>query len=207
KTLNAAGTTSATATATAPWTMHAAAFKPASADTTPPSIPTGLTATPASISQMNLSWTASTDPDSPVAGYNIYRNSVRVGTSTGTSYADTGLAANTTYSYSVSAYDGAGNVSSQSSAVSATTLAPDTTAPSVPTGLTATPISASQINLSWIASTDPDSPVAGYKIYRNNTQVGSASGPSYSDMGLSPSTTYSYTIGAYDPAGNASAQT
>src|SRR5205823_3187709 len=43
KTLNAAGTTSATATATAPWTMHAAAFKPASADTTPPSIPTGLT--------------------------------------------------------------------------------------------------------------------------------------------------------------------
>jgi chitodextrinase len=204
KTLTAAGTTSAIATANAPWTMITAAFKPPSSDTTPPSVPTGLIATPASTSQINLSWTASTDPDSPVAGYRIYRNNTQIGTATGTSYSDTGLAANTTYSYTVSAYDPAGNVSAQSAAVSATTL--DTTPPSVPAGLTATPASTSQINLSWNASTDPDSPVAGYRIYRNNTQVGSGTGTSYSDTGLTANTTYSYTVSAYDPAGNVSAQ-
>jgi chitodextrinase len=174
--------------------------------TTAPSVPTGLAATAVSTSQINLSWTASTDPDSPVAGYNIYRNSVQVGTSTGISYADTGLAVSTTYSYTVSAYDGSGNLSSQSSGVSATTLAPDTTAPSVPTGLTATPISGTRINLSWTSSTDPDSPVAGYNIYRNGMQTGSSITTSYSDTGLTASTTYSYTVTAYDAAGNESAQ-
>src|SRR5207244_2094942 len=130
--LSSAGTTSATATSNAAWTMQAAAFKPVSADTTAPSIPKGLTATTVSTSQINLSWTASTDPDSPVAGYKIYRNSTQVGTATSTSYSDTGLAANTTYSYTLSAYDPGGNTSAQSSSVSATTS--DTTAPSVPTG-------------------------------------------------------------------------
>jgi len=175
-------------------------------DTTPPSVPTGLTATPVSINKINLSWTASTDPDSPVAGYRIYRNGTQVGTATGTSYSDTGLAANTIYSYTVSAYDPAGNVSAHSSVVSAATLAPDTTPPSVPTGLTATPVSTSQINLSWTASTDPDSPVAGYKIYRNSIQAGQATTPLYRDSGLSPSTSYSYTVSAYDSAGNESGQ-
>jgi chitodextrinase len=205
KTLTAAGTTSAIGTSDGAWVMQAAAFKPPPPDTTPPSVPTELTAMPVSTSQINLSWTASTDPDSPVAGYNIYRNNVRVGAAAGTSYSDTGLAANTTYSYTVSAYDPAGNVSSQSSAVSATTLA-DTTPPSVPTGLAATAVSTSQINLSWTASTDPDSPVAGYNIYRNGTQVGTTAGTSYSDTGLSANATYSYTVSANDPAGNVSSQ-
>jgi chitodextrinase len=205
RTLSVAGTTSVTASATAPWTMQAVAFKPASADTTPPSVPTGLTATPASASQINLSWTPSTDPDSPVAGYNIYRNNVQAGTAAGTSYSDTGLAPNTTYSYTATAYDPSGNVSSQSSAVSATTLG-DGTPPSIPAGLVATPVSTSRINLSWTASTDPDSPVFGYSIYRNNTQIGTSTGTSYSDTGLAPNTTYSYTVNAYDPAGNVSAQ-
>jgi chitodextrinase len=120
KILNAAGTTSATARANEPWTMQAAAFKPV--DTTPPSVPMGLKATPVSTSQINLSWTASTDPDSPVAGYNIYRNNTKVATATGTSFSDTGLSGNTTYSYTLSAFDPAGNVSLQSSAVSATTF-------------------------------------------------------------------------------------
>ncbi|MGH8605351.1 MAG: fibronectin type III domain-containing protein, partial [Gammaproteobacteria bacterium] len=83
--------------------------------------------------------------------------------------------------------------------------ASDTTAPSVPTGLTATAVSSSQINLSWNASTD-NVGVAGYKLSRGGVQIASVTGTSYQNTGLSPSTTYTYTVAAYDTAGNASAQ-
>ncbi|HKV25954.1 MAG TPA: Ig-like domain-containing protein [Candidatus Acidoferrum sp.] len=93
-----------------------------SADTTPPSVPAGLTAAAASSSQINLSWNASTD-NVGVTGYNIYRAGTKIGTSASTSYQDTGLAASTTYTYTVSAFDAAGNTSAQSSSASATTQA------------------------------------------------------------------------------------
>jgi hypothetical protein len=84
---------------------------------------------------------------------------------------------------------------------------PDTIAPSVPNGLSASVISTSQVNLSWAASTDTGgSGLAGYKIYRNGTQIGSATGTTYSNTGLTPSTSYSYTVAAFDGAGNVSAQ-
>ncbi len=81
----------------------------------------------------------------------------------------------------------------------------DTQAPTVPTNLIATAVSSSQINLAWTASTD-NVAVTGYKIYRGEVQVGTSATNSYSDTGLSPSTTYSYTVSAYDAAGNNSAQ-
>ncbi|MBI4689286.1 MAG: DUF1566 domain-containing protein [Nitrospirae bacterium] len=81
----------------------------------------------------------------------------------------------------------------------------DTTAPSVPTGLTATAVSTSQINLSWTASTD-DVGVAGYKVYRNGTYLKTATTTSASDTGLSPSTNYCYSVSAYDAAWNESGQ-
>jgi len=85
------------------------------------------------------------------------------------------------------------------------TGAPDATAPSVPTGLSATAGSSSQINLSWTASTD-NLGVAGYKIFRNGTQIGTSPTSSFQDTGLSSSTTYSYTVSAYDFSNNNSAQ-
>ncbi|MDH5202216.1 MAG: fibronectin type III domain-containing protein [Nitrospirota bacterium] len=88
------------------------------------------------------------------------------------------------------------------------TIAPppsDTQAPSVPTGLTALAVSSTQINLSWNASTD-NVGVTGYRIYRNGNSVGTSTTTSYSDTGLSPSTTYTYTVAAYDDAGNTSGQ-
>lgn len=99
-----------------------AAVTTPSADTTPPSVPTGLAATLASATQVNLSWNASTD-NVGVTGYNVFRNGTKVATSTSTSYQDASLAAGTTYTYAVSAYDAAGNTSAQSSSVSVTTPA------------------------------------------------------------------------------------
>jgi len=176
------------------------------ADTTAPSIPTNLLATVVSPSQVNLTWSASTD-NTGVTGYRIYRNGTQITTTTGTTYSNTGLSASTLYTYTVSAYDLAGNVSPQSTGASATTqnLSADTTAPSIPTNLLATVVSPSQVNLSWSASTDSTG-VTGYRIYRDGTQITTTTGITYSNTGLSASTLYTYTVSAYDAATNASAQ-
>jgi hypothetical protein len=99
------------------WTIN---VTPSGPDTTPPSVPGGLTATTASTSQINLSWNASSD-NVGVTGYKIYRNGAYLTSVGGTTYSNTGLAMGTTYSYRVSAYDAAGNESGQSGAAENTT--------------------------------------------------------------------------------------
>jgi chitodextrinase len=174
-------------------------------DTQAPTVPANVLATAISTSQINLSWTASSD-NVGVTGYKIYRNGTQIANTTATSYSNTGLTASTSYTYAVSAYDTAGNVSGQSASVSTTTLAPaDTQAPTVPANVFATAISTSQINLSWTASSD-NVGVTGYKIYRNGTQIATATATSYSNTGLTASTSYTYTVSSYDAAGNVSGQ-
>ncbi len=176
---------------------------PAPVDTEKPSTPTNLQATAISSTQIYLSWNSSTD-NVGVAGYKIYRNGSHLKSVTTTSTSDTGLNPSTQYCYTVSAYDAAGNESDQSSQVCTTTLStPDTTPPSVPTNLTATAISSSQIDLSWTASTD-NVGVVGYKIYRDGSYLKSVTTTSTSDTGLNPNTQYCYTVSAYDAAGNES---
>ncbi len=102
-------------------------------DTTSPSTPTNLVATSVSTSQINLAWTASTD-NVGVAGYKVFRDGNQIATSTTNSFSNTGLTASTTYTYEVTAFDAAGNVSATSASASATTQAPgagDTTLPTV----------------------------------------------------------------------------
>ncbi len=81
----------------------------------------------------------------------------------------------------------------------------DTVAPSIPSGVSSVAVSATQINISWAASTD-NVGVQGYKIYRGGAQVGVATTSAYSDSNLSSSTSYTYTVAAYDAAGNTSGQ-
>ena len=150
-----------------------------------------------SASQINLAWTASTD-NVAVTGYRVERclgaacaNFVQVATPTGASFNDTGLAAATTYRYRVRAADAVPNLSGYSSIQNATTQAgPDTQPPTAPTGLSATPVSATQINLAWTASTD-NVAVTGYRVERclgaacaNFVQVGTPTGASFNDTGL-----------------------
>jgi chitodextrinase len=173
-------------------------------DVQAPTVPTGLTATAASTSQINLSWTASTD-NVAVVGYKIYRGGVYLTSVSGTSTSDTGLSAATPYCYQISAYDAANNASSLSTLVCATThSAADPIAPTVPTGLTAVAASSTQTNLSWTASTD-NVGVAGYKIYRGGVYLKSVTGTSTSDT-VPANTQYCYTVSAYDGAPNESAQ-
>src|SRR6058998_3169702 len=78
------------------------------ADTTPPSMPTGLTVTAAGSTGANLSWNASTD-NVGVTGYIVSRDGIEAGTAATATYAETGLSPGVTYSYSVAARDAAGN--------------------------------------------------------------------------------------------------
>jgi len=184
-------------------------------DTTAPTAPAALTATAVSTTQINLAWTASTD-NVGVTGYQVDRcqgvgctTFAQIGTSSVTSFSDTGLAAGTTYRYRVRATDAAGNVSANSSIVTATTqAAPDTTPPTAPAGLTATATSSSQINLAWSASTD-NVGVTGYRVERCQgagcttfAQVATPTGTSFSDTGLAAGMSYSYQVRAADAAGN-----
>jgi chitinase len=101
-------------------------------DTTPPSVPAGLTSTAQTSTSISLSWTASTDNagGSGVAGYDVYRDGALVGSPTGTSFTNSGLNASTNYAFRVRARDNAGNASAQGTAISVRTR--DTDLP--PTG-------------------------------------------------------------------------
>jgi len=170
------------------------------ADTTPPTTPTGLSAAAAGSTGANLSWSASTD-NVGVTGYIVRRNGVQIATPATTSFADTGLSAATTYSYTVAARDAGGNISSNSASASITIA--DTTPPSTPTGLSAAAAGSTGANLSWSASTD-NVGVTGYIVRRNGVQIATPATTSFANTGLSAATTYSYTVAARDAAGNIS---
>jgi chitodextrinase len=174
---------------------------PPPSDGTPPSTPTSPSATEVDVHSISLAWAASSD-NVGVTGYRVYRGGTLLVTTTKPGYLDTGLEPNTSYSYSVSAYDAAGNVSGNSATATAKTT--DSTPPGVPSGLSAGEVDVRHIALSWGQSTD-DAGVTGYKLYRNRVYLKTVTATSYTDGGLTPNSTYAYTVTARDAAGNESA--
>jgi fibronectin type 3 domain-containing protein len=172
-----------------------------------PTTPSGVSVTSASSNSITVSWIAVTGASS----YKVYRSATSsgsytsVGDVTATSYTDTGLSGSTTYYYKVSAYNSAGE-SSQSSPISATTSA-TVKVPSAPIDLKATAESSSSITLTWREKIE----ASGYKVHRRLnrysglwTIVGDVTSPSFTDTGLSKSTTYYYEVSAYNSAGESS---
>lgn len=172
----------------------------------PPSAPTNLRTTSVNDTSVALAWTASTD-NVGVTAYDIYRSGQKVGSVNGpsTTYFDTGLLPSTNYSYYVVARDAAGNTSAASNTVSLTTQAVDSQAPTKPTNLKVTSVTATAVNLSWSASTD-NIGVISYHIYKvgSSTPIKTVSGTTASLTGLSPNTQYSFYVTANDAAGNQS---
>ncbi|MBS3956557.1 MAG: PKD domain-containing protein [Clostridiales bacterium] len=154
-----------------------------------------------------LTWSGSVSPDT--AGYRIYRGGVLVADAAGagaTTFTDSGLTNGVAYTYTVTAYDAAGNESAPSAQVTGTPA--DTVPPAAPVGLSAadTPDDVGgAIDLAWTANTDD---TAGYRIYRDGVLVADAAGAgatTFTDSGLTNGVTYTYTVTAYDAAGNESA--
>ncbi len=77
---------------------------------------------------------------------------------------------------------------------------PDTTPPAQVTGLTVTTVSSTQLDLSWNPVSDPD--LSHYNIYRDGVLIATTTATTYSDTGLTPSTTYTYEVSAVDTSGN-----
>jgi chitodextrinase len=169
-------------------------------DTFPPSMPGGLAVTGTTPGSVSLAWNAATD-EVGVTGYRIRRNGSTVTEVAGLSFSDTGLAANTPYTYAVAARDAAGNYSPETTV--ATSTLPDTTPPSTPGSLSGTPGSGVAV-LSWTASTD-DGSVTGYEIWRDAALLTTVSSTNYTDAGLTNGTTYAYQVIAVDAANNKSA--
>ncbi|MEU4703556.1 fibronectin type III domain-containing protein [Nonomuraea dietziae] len=165
-------------------------------DTTAPSVPGNLRSTGSTSSSIALAWNASTD-NVAVTGYNVYRGSTLVTTVTGTTHTDTGLASGTSYTYTVRARDAAGNLSAASNAVTASTSG-GTGAPGQPGAPSVTGATNSSISLSWGASSGT---VTGYRVYEGSTQRAQVTGVSATVSGLGVCTSHTYTVRAYNSAG------
>lgn len=185
------------ANASTPATLDVTTTAP---DSQPPSTPGNLAATPA-LSQIGLTWAASTD-NIGVTGYKVYRGGSFLTTvAAGTlSFNDTGLASGTHYNYEVIAVDAIGNASTPAS-IGASTLT-DTVVPSAPGTLGGTP-TYTTVALTWGAATD-NVGVSGYRIYRGALLVNTVTTLNYTDQDLIPGTPYHYEVRAIDAAGNAS---
>ena len=171
-----------------------------------PPAPANLTATAISNSQINLAWT---DLSTTETGFKIERSAdgssftqiATVAADTIT-FSNTGLTASTSYTYRVRAYNSAGNSGFSNTATATTPAA----IPPAPANLTATAISNSQINLAW---TDPSTTETGFKIERSTdgssfTQIATvaADTTTFSNTGLTASTSFTYRVRAYNSAGN-----
>ncbi|WP_420848793.1 discoidin domain-containing protein [Paenibacillus antarcticus] len=151
------------------WWIPTAGSVTPTPDTQAPTTPSNLTTTVVSSNQINLSWTASTD-NVGVVGYQVFRGSTQVGTPTGTTFNDTGLTASTAYSYKVKAVDAAGNLSANSSIVTATTSSTPTTGTNLALGKTAVASSVEEAGLEASKATDGNSSTRWASIEGNNNE-------------------------------------
>lgn len=196
----------------------AGSAQPEEPDTVAPSAPTRVESTLVTHDSAQISWEASTD-NVGVDRYEIWRAAAggdfeRAGTTANTSFTDSGLLANTLYSYQIVAVDGSGNASGAGTVTVTTTDVPllpvvDTESPTVPMHLHAMETTSDSIDLMWTESED-NVGIDRYDVQRAAAggtfyTVGSTRGTSHLDAGLESSTTYDYRVIAYDAAGNASA--
>ncbi len=175
-------------------------------DTTPPVI-TAIQASSITTSSVTISWTSNEAADTQIqyGTTTSYGNTTTLNASMVTSHSQSvsGLSSSTLYHYRVLSRDAAGNLTTSADYTFTTLTPPDTTPPTIPGNVQASAISTSQVNFNWNLSTD-NIAVTGYKIFRNGTQIATTSSTSYQDSGLSQATTYTYSVKAYDGAGNES---
>ncbi|MEN6390939.1 MAG: fibronectin type III domain-containing protein [Syntrophomonas sp.] len=172
-----------------------------------PAAPTNLTATAISGTQVNLSWK---DNSSNETKFTIIRKSTGANeviaslAANVTSYLDKNLSPNTSYTYRVIAMNDAGDsLSGEATAKTKSDSYTDDSPPAAPSNLSATAISSSQINLSWQANTGAMGFVIKRKSAGDYEDVADLlpNVTSYQDKNLSPNTSYTYIVMAWNNCG------
>lgn len=179
----------------------------AARDRRPPTKPGNLRATAKTLTSVSMAWNASTDN----SGGFTYRvrlwgdPTVVTLPQTQTSYTWTGLRPGVQHYFFVEAVDGSGNKATSDLLV--VTTPRDTTPPSAPGNVRVDNVTASQVSLSWDASTDDSGPVDLYQVSVSPVagNVVPTGATSATVTGLAPSTTYSFTVRARDAGWNFSA--
>ncbi|MEU1817521.1 glycoside hydrolase family 18 chitinase [Streptomyces roseifaciens] len=171
-----------------------------SADT-PPSAPGQPSSTGVTADSIALTWAAATD-DKAVKNYDVYRGDSVVGTVSGTAFTDTGLSADTDYTYKVVARDSAGQTGPASPSATLRTGSGGGTdkPPSAPGTPQATAVTDTSVALKWPAATD-DKAIKNYDVYRGTAKVATVGKLAHTDTGLTAGTDYTYTVVARDSAG------
>lgn len=178
-----------------------------SVDATAPTVSITAPANNATLAQgstVNVTANAA-DTGSSVSKVEVYIDGALAATDNASPYSyawnTTGLALGS-HTVQAKSYDTVNNVTTSS--LITVTLA-DQTAPATPGSFRTTASTSSSITLAWNASTD-NVAVASYRLSRNGTQIATLTPAtlSYNDTGLTPATTYNYTLTALDGAGNTS---
>ncbi|MEU7040657.1 glycoside hydrolase family 18 chitinase [Streptomyces varsoviensis] len=167
---------------------------------TPPTAPGQPATTGVTASTISLTWAAATD-DKGVKNYDVYRGDTVVGTVGDTSFTDTGLSADTEYTYKIVARDTAGQTGPDSPSATFRTSTGGGTdnPPSAPGAPRATATTDTTIALKWPAATD-DKGIKNYDVFRGTVKVATVGKLAYTDTGLTPGTDYTYTVVARDTA-------
>jgi hypothetical protein len=177
---------------------------PGTPDTQAPTVPSNLQATAPNSNEVDLSWTASTDNVS-VTGYDILRNGTKIATSPTNSYKDLSASPSTPYTYTVEAYDAAGNTSAASSPANVTTPAPSINPPVI-SNVTSTNVTSSSATISWTTDIPSSSQVlyGTSSSYTQSTTLDTTQVTSHSQTitGLGASTTYHFAVQSTGSASN-----
>ena len=178
----------------------------AGTDATAPSAVSNLQKSTDATPKVVLTWGAATD-NRALAGYEIRRGGVKctvvkalTATDTGGWSGCAGLTPGATYTYAVVPYDASGNLGASSS-IAVTVASSDVTPPSTAGTPVVTGTTASSVSLAWTAATD-ETAIGGYQVFRNGVAVGTTTGLTYTDAALTASTTYTYSVRAYDSSSN-----
>ena len=172
-------------------------------DLLPPSIPSGLATSAITSNSFTLSWSASTDNYS-VKSYEVFKDGISVGITTGTSLNITGLLYSTPYSMTVTATDASGNTSDLSAAYIATTAGcTDSQPPSAPATLYSSALNHNSFTLIWTASTDNEK-VTGYEVFKDGVSMGITTTTKMNLKELSCETNFAFTVKAFDLCSNKS---
>jgi hypothetical protein len=185
-------------------------FYPVASDSTPPAVTLTSPSNGSTVSGV-INVGANASDNVSIAGVQFKVDNNNVGTEDSltpflTAF-DTKTVSNGSHILTAVARDSAGNVTTSAQiaiSVNNPVLA-DTTAPSVPASLFLSWKKSTSVSISWASSTDTGgSGLAGYKVFRNGVLVATTPNSTYMDSGLQRSTYYTYSVKAFDNAGNTS---